>query len=211
MGSRSRSLRHQGRLPQGRLPGTQEGVDQHPDVQEHLGQHQGGWGLQEIPVDGESRRRCRLLPCPIDCEVGRQEVTGAGVYIVNCRYVKDGFFGALEVYSAQAVTTFLENADSCETSLGWKDKPDKLWGEDKFAQRCMEKHGVDAIEDLYLFKDAVCDMIEAKSKKAKETGMKYTAIKMEPKVQTCEGDKAIAFHPLKKPYDYFTCVKNAQA
>merc|ERR1712217_422354 len=70
---------------------------------------------------------------------------------------------------------------------------------------------VDAIEDLYLFKDAVCDMIEAKSKKAKETGMKYTAIKMEPKVQTCEGDKAIAFHPLKKPYDYFTCVKNAQA
>merc|ERR1712039_926497 len=35
-----------------------------------------------------------------------------------------------------------------------------------FEAFAMEKHGVDAIEDLYLFKDAVCDMIEAKSKKA---------------------------------------------
>jgi hypothetical protein len=152
-----------------------------------------------------------FFPARLTARLAGQEVTGAGVYIVNCRYVKDGFFGALEVYSSQAVTTFLDNADSCETALGWKDKPDKLWGEDKFAQRCMEKNGVDAIEDLYLFKDAVCDMIEAKSKKAKATGVKYDAVKMEPKVQTCEGDKAIAFHPLRKPYDYFTCVKNAQA
>merc|ERR1712187_612458 len=122
--------------------------------------------------------------------------TSGGIYIVNCRDVKDGFFGPLEVFSQQAVKTFLANAKTCDTELEWK-KQGKQWGEDKFAERCMAAHGV--------------DMIEAKSKMAQQQGVKYASIKMEPRVQKCTDKKALAFHPLRKPYDYFECVKTTQA
>jgi hypothetical protein len=150
-----------------------------------------------------------FFPARLSARLASQEVTAGGIYIVNCRYVKDGFFGPLEVFSQQAVTTFLENAASCDTELDWK-KQGKQWGEDKFAERCMAKHGVDAIEDLHLINDAVCDMIELKSKMAQQQGVKADSIKMEPRVQKCTDKKALAFHPLRKPYDYFECVKKTQ-
>jgi hypothetical protein len=74
----------------------------------------------------------------------------------------------------------------------------------------MAKHGVDAIEDLHLINDAVCDMIELKSKMSQQQGVKADSIKMEPRVQKCTDKKALAFHPLRKPYDYFECVKKTQ-
>merc|ERR1712061_617585 len=73
-----------------------------------------------------------------------------------------------------------------------------------------QKHGVTAIEDYNLISDAVCDNIKDKAKMAKEQGVKYDAIKLEPKVQKCTNQSAIAFHPLMRPFDYFECVKKTQ-
>ena len=112
-----------------------------------------------------------------------QEVTSEGIYIVNCELVKDGFFGPLEVVSKQAMTTFLANFETCDTELKWKTAAKQPWGEDKFMERCMQKHGVTAIEDYNLISDAVCDNIKDKAKMAKEQGVKYDAINLEPRVQ----------------------------
>merc|ERR1712048_452728 len=150
-----------------------------------------------------------FFPARLSQRLVAQEVTAGGIYIVNCRYVKDGFFGPMEVISNKAFQSLLDNVESCESSLDWK-KPDKLWGEDKFAERCMSAHGADAVEDLEIINDAVCDNIEDKSKMAKAQGVPYESIKLEPKVQKCYNHSVIAFHPLREPADYFECVKNSQ-
>jgi hypothetical protein len=150
-----------------------------------------------------------MFPARLAARLAPQEVTSGGIYIVNCRYVKDGFFGPLEVISTQAATAFFENMETCDTELDWKSGK-QPWGEDKFMEQCMAAHGVDAVEDLKLINDAVCDMIELKSKMAQQQGVKYDSIKMKPKVQKCVDKDAIAFHPLIKPYDYFECVKKTQ-
>jgi hypothetical protein len=151
-----------------------------------------------------------FFPARLSNRLAGQEVTPGGIFFVNCRYVKDGFFGALEVMSRVAIQTFLDNIESCDKSLNWTT-PGALWGEDKFAQRCMEAHGVDAVEDLKLISDGLCDQIEERSKLAKQKGVPYSSIKTEVKVQKCHDSHTIAFHPLRRPYDYFECVKNAQA
>merc|ERR1712051_912749 len=50
----------------------------------------------------------------------------SGTYIVNCRYVKDGFFGSVEVFSQAAMKKLI-----------WMTKGEE-YGEDKFAEKCLE-------------------------------------------------------------------------
>jgi len=132
------------------------------------------------------------LPSRLRSKLLSQEVTDGGIYISNCKHVKYGFFGPLEVISKTGMTTFLDNLEDCKSSLNWGK-----WGEDLFAQRCMDLHGVDNVEDFTLINDAVCDAIEVqgKTKAAEKIILTPDCTKSTP-----------AFHPLLTPEKYFTCL-----
>merc|ERR1712107_461254 len=49
-----------------------------------------------------------------------QAVPKNGMYLENCRYVKYGWFGSLEIFSKKAFETLVDNIDSCKQSLDWK-------------------------------------------------------------------------------------------
>merc|ERR1712107_378499 len=49
-----------------------------------------------------------------------KSVPQEGIYVVNCKFVDYGYFGNLEVFSARAFSTLLENLDTCYTELDWK-------------------------------------------------------------------------------------------
>merc|ERR1712014_403490 len=93
-------------------------------------------------------------------KLGSLDVTSNGIYLENCKYVNYGFFGALEVLSHKAAATLMANLDDCKASLNYMS-PDKLlsnepWGEDVFAQRCMDLHGVDKVSAFDIANDALC-------------------------------------------------------
>merc|ERR1712217_723572 len=90
-----------------------------------------------------------FLPTRLRDYLGKVEVTENGIYLENCKYVSYGFFGSLEVLSHTAASTYMANLDDCKTSLNYLGR-EKLygnepWGEDLFAQRCMDLHGVDKV------------------------------------------------------------------
>merc|ERR550539_352336 len=63
-----------------------------------------------------------LMPssCPaLRQKLGQVEVTANGMYFENCKYVRFGFFGNLEVISRQGVATYLANIDDCKQSLNY--------------------------------------------------------------------------------------------
>jgi len=90
--------------------------------------------------------------------------TATGVYFQNCKGVLEGFFGNLEVSSAEGFKRFLEQfekayAGGCwkqETKAckaGWKYGP---WGEDLFMQRTMDDAEVAKISDFSLTTSGTC-------------------------------------------------------
>merc|ERR1712228_773115 len=60
-----------------------------------------------------------FLPMRLREKLSTVEVTGNGIYLENCKYVKFGFFGNLEVFSRQAFSTLLANIDDCKSSLNY--------------------------------------------------------------------------------------------
>merc|ERR1712039_761281 len=77
--------------------------------------------------------------------VVHQPVTAEGIYLENCKGVRMGFHGSLEVTSKIAFGKLLDNLDACQTELPFKNGTHthfKYYGEDKFAIWCMHKHGV---------------------------------------------------------------------
>ena len=86
-----------------------------------------------------------------------------GGFLVNCEKVKYGFFGNLEVFDKTAFSILAANIDSCSktTVSNWKVGIDKgkygPMGEDLFAEMCMKKNGVTAIEAFDLSKDGCCE------------------------------------------------------
>merc|ERR1712107_287497 len=115
-----------------------------------------------------------------------------GVYVVNCKFVDYGYFGNLEVYSAKAFQTLVANVDTCYTELDWKTGVDGgkfgPMGEDLFAQRCMDMHGVKHIEDFSITADGACPADRPKDQKKNK--------KFQP---SCKDVTAAAIHPYKKP------------
>merc|ERR1712141_849380 len=87
----------------------------------------------------------------------------------NCKYVNFGFFGNLEVISRKAVATYLASIDDCRTSLNYlgkeKDYGNEAWGEDLFAQRCMDLHGVDKVSVFDLTTDGMCEAFRPEGQK----------------------------------------------
>jgi hypothetical protein len=136
----------------------------------------------------------------------------SGTYIVNCRYVKDGFFGAVEVFSQAAFTQLIQSFEACKQKLPWTTKG-KEFGEDKFAEKCLEEVGALATEDYTLVQDAVCAAIEARSKAAKAQGTTWEELSLKDFIEkpTCDNKSAIAFHPVKKPDAYSACISTYQS
>merc|ERR1711997_1001000 len=124
-----------------------------------------------------------------------------GLYYENCKNVQYGFFGNLEVITrtaAQVLTKYLENchaefAPCANDGCDWKWGP---WGEDVFAQRCMDHHYVDKVEAYDLTNDGAC---KADRPTGEKDNKKWHS-------EDCSTLTTAAAHPFKNPKDYFKCL-----
>jgi hypothetical protein len=129
-----------------------------------------------------------------------------GAFMVNCEKVKYGFFGNLEVFDKMAFSVLAANIDSCSTGSvsNWKTGIDHgkygPMGEDLFAELCMRKNGVTAMEMFDISKDGCCE--------AKRPGNEKKNKKWKP---DCSTTDTPAIHPFKKPADYIKCMEEAAA
>merc|ERR1712083_1002749 len=93
-----------------------------------------------------------FLPIRLRKILKDQKQTDNGIYLENCKYVRWGFHGSLEVMDKKASSTLAANVGNCLHELPW-DKSEHshfvFAGEDKFMQRCMDFHGVDRIPSTY--------------------------------------------------------------
>merc|ERR1719414_1653930 len=144
-----------------------------------------------------------FLPNRLREKLGAIEVTANGVYLENCKYVRFGFFGNLEVISRQAVATYIANIDDCKATLNYmgaeEDYGMEPWGEDLFAQRCMDLHKVDRVSAWDITTDGMCAAYRPEGEKKNK--------KWKP---DCATTSTAAMHPFMKPKDYFECLKDTQ-
>jgi len=144
-----------------------------------------------------------FLPSRLREKLLTVEVTPNGIYLENCKYVKFGFFGNLEVISRRGVATYIANIDDCKKSLNYmgseKDYGMEPWGEDLFAQRCMDLHGVDRVSAWDITTDGMCQAYRPEGEKKNK--------KWKP---DCAVTSTAAMHPFMKPKDYFQCLKDTQ-
>ena len=144
-----------------------------------------------------------FLPSRLRTKLLSQAVTSNGIYLENCKYVNFGFFGNLEVMSRKAAQTYIANIDDCMNSLNYLGR-EKLtgnepWGEDLFAQRCMDLHGVDKVSDYTLTTDGACEAFRPQGEKKNKKWKPDCAVTQTP-----------AMHPFKSTTDYFDCLKATQ-
>jgi len=152
-----------------------------------------------VKVDADSV----FLPMRLREYLSKVEVTSNGIYLENCKEEKFGFFGSLEVFSHRAIATYLANIDSCKASLNYLGR-EKLysnepWGEDLFAQRCMDLQGVDRVDGLNITTDALCPGARPKAQRKNQ--------KWKP---DCATTNTPVIHPMMKPKEYFDCLKATQ-
>merc|ERR1712190_116287 len=127
-----------------------------------------------------------------------QPITYTGVYIENCKSVKWGFFGNLEVYSSTAFYTLLGNLDRCSQMIDFVKGTE--WGpigEDLFAQMCMDYSGVSKVQNFNVTTDAACPGTRKRWGEANNTKWK----------PPCHLLGTPAIHPFKKPEEYFGCLE----
>jgi len=144
-----------------------------------------------------------FLPQRLRQKLENVEVTANGIYLENCKYVNFGFFGHLEVISKKAAAKYIEKIDDCKASLNYlgreKDFGNEPWGEDLFAQRCMDLHGVDKVSAWDMTVDGMCQAYRPEGEKKNK--------KWKP---DCSVLQTAAMHPFMKPADYFECLKATQ-
>jgi len=127
-----------------------------------------------------------------------------GVYFQNCESVLEGFFGNLEVVSAEGFKRFLQQINTSYDTGCWRQETEvckKLWaygtwGEDLFMQRTMDDAEVSKISDFSLTKSGTCPGDRPKDKK-KDTKF----------VPTCtSGETKAALHPFRDVKSWFQCL-----
>jgi hypothetical protein len=164
-------------------------------------QKEGIWKSKDYTVKADPETV--FLPMRLRAKLENQKVTDNGIYFENCPYVAYGFFGALEVISQTAVSKYLDNLDDCKSSLNWKGHEklygNQAWGEDLFAQKCMDMHGVDKIEGYDLMVDGNCEAHRPESEKKNK--------KWKP---DCASTQTPALHRFAKSQEYFDCLKATQ-
>jgi len=164
-------------------------------------QNESVWAQRDwtVKVDADAV----FLPMRLRNYLGKMEVTDNGIYLENCKYVSFGFFGSLEVLSHKATSTYLANIDDCKATLNYLGR-EKLtgmepWGEDLFAQRCMDLHGVDKVNAFDINTDAACAAWRPEGQKK---NMKWRP--------DCATTQTPAIHFFKTPKEYFDCLKATQ-
>lgn len=113
--------------------------------------------------------------------------TGQKAYIVNCNkpLLPEGpmMFGALEAISRSALEQYYEKSHDCQTGF----PQFKTWGEDWYMGHCLEKLGVQRVEDFDIYQDGVCKGVY------------------------CGNTVAAAFHPKKDVASWEACLNLALA
>jgi hypothetical protein len=144
-----------------------------------------------------------FLPMRLRKYIGQMEVTDNGIYLENCKFVNYGFFGSLEVLSHNAASTYMASLDDCKMSLNYKGSEkitgNEPWGEDLFAQRCMDLHKVDKVAAFDVNTDASCAAWRPEGEKKNR--------KWRP---DCATSQTPAIHHFKTPKEYFDCLKATQ-
>lgn len=164
-------------------------------------EEEGDWARRDwtVKVDVDAV----FLPNRLRQYLGTKEVTDNGIYLDNCKYVSYGFFGSLEVLSHQAAATYMKNIDDCKSTLNYLASEKKFgsepWGEDLFAQRCMDLHGVDKVDAFDLNTDAACAAWRPEGQKKNKKWL-----------PDCATVKTPAMHHFKTPKLYFDCLKATQ-
>jgi len=157
----------------------------------------GRWNLRDytVKVDADAV----FFPQRLKFLLASKPVTQRGVYYENCEGVDSGFFGNLEILSHDAAAVYTSLLEDChytfsacaKTGCDWKYGP---WGEDVFAQRCMDRGLVSKVEAFDLTTDAACPHDRPAGQKKNK--------KWKPDCsQTCRA----SIHPMKKPEDWFNC------
>jgi len=144
-----------------------------------------------------------FVPWRLQKMLATQPVSWTGVYIENCAEVQYGFFGSLEVISHEAFATLLKQLDSCSSNIKWASMHATTWGpigEDLFAQKCMDKHGVSKLQNFDLTTDGVCPSVKKKWGHEKDT----KAFKPE-----CDKVSTPVMHPFKTSEAWFACYEKA--
>jgi len=144
-----------------------------------------------------------FIPSRLQQRLKNVPVTHEGLYIEHCKEVDFGFFGSLEVISKTAAKILFENVESCYNGgVGWKSSKMAQkygwFGEDLFAQQCMDLHNVPKIWDFNLVTDGTCPA-------SRPAGQKMNK-KWVPDAHTCLTSGTPAYKPLKNSTDYFACL-----
>jgi len=144
-----------------------------------------------------------FIPIRLRNYLGQMEVTENGIYLESCKYVAFGFFGSLEVFSHNAAGTFMANIDDCVSTLNYRGSEkitgNEPWGEDLFAQRCMDLHNVDKVAAYDINTDASCAFWRPEGQKKNQKWLPDCATVTSP-----------AIHHFKTTKQYFDCLKATQ-
>merc|ERR1719215_313427 len=90
-------------------------------------------------------------------------------------------FGALEAITKSALDTYFSKVSDCAHSL-----PFKIWGEDLFLGKCLEKLGAQRLNDFSIYSDGVCRGVD------------------------CTDPDAAAFHPKKDVGTWMACLEQTK-
>lgn len=110
-----------------------------------------------------------FIPARLKDMLSKQMQPDTGLYYENCKGVDSGFFGNLEVISTAGFKIFVDKLENCRAELPWDgaevdDWKYGPWGEDKFAQECMDKAGVLKLQLFELTYDGACPADQPKDK-----------------------------------------------
>lgn len=127
--------------------------------------------------------------------------TEHGIYYESCKDAQIGFFGNLEVMSHEATAVLTANLDECHRlyapcaneGCDWKWGP---WGEDVFAQRCMDRYHVEKVQAWDVTTDGACKADRPEGQKNNKTWA----------VADCSTVATPAIQPFKKPQEWFRCL-----
>jgi len=130
--------------------------------------------------------------------------TSTGVYFQNCKGVLEGFFGNLEVSSAEGFKRFLEQFETSYKTSCWRQNTEDCkkawkygpWGEDLFLQRTMDDAEVAKIDDFDLTTSGTCPG-------DRPEGQKKNKLYVPP----CKpGETKSAVHPFRTVSAWFKCL-----
>mmetsp|Transcript_3378 Transcript_3378/g.7952 ORF Transcript_3378/g.7952 Transcript_3378/m.7952 type:complete len:460 (-) Transcript_3378:83-1462(-) len=109
--------------------------------------------------------------------------TGQDVFFLNCnKYIPETMYGALEVFSKQALGVYKSEHGRCEKAL-----PFAAWGEDRYMANCLEMLGVRTQADETNFlHDERCWGVD------------------------CGNHKAVAFHSFKHVNTWYRCWQKSK-